>query len=455
MLPPRPGVSDPKAGCAHNDGFGVGVHRFPRPSGYVILIPVKRPDIEAFDWDAGRWETGRPSRPALEIVFAADWAPIRAFDAPMARSPEAVYGDLLPILRAGDLRVVNVECPLSDVGAPAVKSGSVFRGRPAHVAALTAVPFDVALMANNHVFDFGVESFEQTRALLEAHGLRTVGAGRNAAEAQRPLRLTARGVRVGIVNFSEGEDLTAAGRGPGVFGWDPESVAAIVRRLRRGADAVIVVAHAGLEYIPFPPPYVADAFRRIADAGADLIVAHHPHVPQGIEIRNGCPICYSQGNFAFFQETDLHYRKVGFLLKAQLSGNGLHGIEIIPYRIGAAGLRRLRGGEARRFFGALRRVSMPLARPDGVERAWHGFLRHYGLRGFREEVGRLMAILAEDPPKGAAMFRNRITTMQHREHWTDFLSRVMRGHLDRAPRAFVALAEEWLTRRCRAQSDRR
>jgi len=365
----------------------------------------------------------------------------------LEQSPESVYGDLLPVLRAGDLRVVNLECALSNVGAPAVKSGTVFRGRPAHVAALTAVPFDVATLANNHVFDFGAAAFEQTRRLLAAGHIRTVGAGRDGAEARRPLRVTVRGVRIGLVNFSEGEDLTAAGRGPGVWGWEPETAAATIRRLRSRVDAVIVVAHAGLEYIPCPPPYVAAAFRRLADAGANLIVAHHPHVPQGIEIRGGVPICYSQGNFAFYQETDLHYRKVGYLVKAQFSRRGLQGLEIVPYGISPRGLRRLQGVDARRFFSALRRVSMPLARPKGVAQAWRGFLRYYGVRGFREEIERILSVLEKDPPKGAAMFRNRLTTMQHREHWMDLLSRIMTKQLDDAPRWAVALAEEWMTRR--------
>src|SRR5512134_1785792 len=89
------------------------------------------------------------------VVVASDWAPIRAFDAIVRDDPEAVYGDLLPLLRGADLRVVNCECALTRSTRPVWKSGAVFKGEPAHVRGLTAVPFEVACLANNHVLDYG------------------------------------------------------------------------------------------------------------------------------------------------------------------------------------------------------------------------------------------------------------------------------------------------------------
>ena len=62
---------------------------------------------------------------------------------------------------------------------------------------------------------------------------------------------------------------------------------------------MLVIFHGGREYAPCPPPYVVNALRRFARAGACAVVAHHPHVPQGIEIVEGVPIAYSQGNFVF------------------------------------------------------------------------------------------------------------------------------------------------------------
>jgi poly-gamma-glutamate synthesis protein (capsule biosynthesis protein) len=400
----------------------------------------------SFDWNRGRWARPGAGLVPASLVIAADWAPIRAFAPLVEADPEAVYGDLLPVLRGADLRIVNLECPLTGLERPAVKSGSVLKGGPEHLRGLTAVPFELATLANNHVFDHGLEAFRETRDLLAGAGIRTVGAGLTAEEAYRPQVVDLGGVRVGIVNFSEGEDLTGAGPGPGVFGWEPDRVTAALADLEGTVDVRIVIFHGGVEYIPFPPPYVASALRAAAKAGADLVVAHHPHVPQGLEFLDGTPICYSLGNFLFHQDTALVHRKTGYLVRAGFDRDGLADLELVPYRIGPRGLGRLQGPDRDAFFAGLRAVSEPLAVLGGVADAWHGFLRWLGRDGFRAEVEKLLAELAERPPKGAAMFRNRLTTLQHREQWLDLLTRIMAGELDQAPQWAVDLVDEWQTR---------
>jgi hypothetical protein len=415
---------------------------------------MTRTGVEDFDWSGGRWVNAAVHQAQAELVIASDWAPIRAFDEIVARSPEAVYGDVLPVLRECDQRIVNLECTLSGDASPVWKSGSVFKGRPEHINGLTAVPFDAATLANNHVFDYGTGAFSQTLKLLSENSIRSVGAGMSVEEARRTLIIDLNGVRIGIINFSEGEDLTSAVSGPGVFGWDVDAVVESVRAIRPGVHVILAICHGGVEYIPFPPPYLASAFRRIAEAGADLIVGHHPHVPQGVQILNGVPICYSLGNFVFYQETDLFYRKVGYLVKAGVSREGLAHIHLIPYEIGSKCLRLLKGGEPAQFFEALKKVSLPLAREGGVAEAWHGFLRWYGLKGFRDEIAMILAKMDQEPAKGAAMLRNRVATMQHREHWVDAMTRIMDGTIDTSPQWALDLAAEWLTRKRPAQGVR-
>lgn len=407
------------------------------------MQPMKKTD--GMDWEQGRWTKARAPAAAAEIVIAADWAPIRAFAPVIASAPEAVYGDVLDELRQCDLRIVNLECPLITRGTPVSKSGSVLPGRAECVKGLTAVPFEVATLANNHVFDYGVAGFQETIQRLQAHAIHTVGAGMSADEAGRPLWLKVKGINLAVINFSEGEDLTAAEHGPGVCGWNIAAVAERVRAVRPTADLVLAIGHCGLEYIPFPPPYVARAFERIAEAGADLVIGHHPHVPQGVQIHRNTPICYSLGNFVFYQETDLAYRKIGYLVKAGIAGKSLSSIQIIPYAILADRLSLLRGDKRAHFFKTLRRISRPLQEDGGVEAAWRGFLRYYGVQGFQAEVRTIMDRLAAEPAKGAAMFRNRLTTMQHREHWQSVLTRIMEGTLDDAPEWACDLAREWLT----------
>jgi poly-gamma-glutamate synthesis protein (capsule biosynthesis protein) len=390
--------------------------------------------------------TRRDLTPRIRVLAAADWAPIRAFDEVVRDDPESVYGDVLPALRAADLRIVNCECALTRASTPVWKSGAVFKGEPAHAAGLTAVTFDVACLANNHVLDYGVRGLRDTLRVLHRHGIGTVGAGLTEDEAHAPLTCTVDGQRIHIVNFSEGEDLTAARGGPGVFGWDVARVTRLVRALKRRGGAVLAIGHCGLEYVPYPPPYVVTAFRAIAEAGADAVIGHHPHVPQGTEVHAGCPIFYSLGNFVFYQPTPLWHRKVGFFVTLDVCGGKVVETRVHPYLITNTGLRSLRRDENRAFRATLARLSSPFRRREGHRRAWDAYLDYYGTQGFTGEVLGILERMRTEPQKGAAMFRNRVTTKQHAELWTDFLTRVIGGQRRRPPAGACRTVEEWFTR---------
>lgn len=398
---------------------------------------------ESFDWGRGTW--GDNSRADATICFAGDWAPIRAFQPIIESDPEAIYGDLLPMIRDCDLRVVNLEAPLSDRGTPACKSGAVFKGERKHVQGLA--PFDVACLANNHMFDFGPKGFADTIEVLGEAGIRHLGAGGNSEAAIRPLKIEVNGISVGLVNFSEGEDLTAADDGPGVMGWDLGRVKQAVAELRPTVDFLVVISHCGIEYIPFPPPYVANAFKTLAGAGADLVIGHHPHVPQGISFPNGVPVCHSLGNFVFYQETDLKFRKLGYMVKLGLTKSGPASLEVVPYQILPQGLTLLKGEAKEVFFEKFKEISLPLHHSETLDQSWGGFLDHYGQKGFANEITGILGKLDTDPPKGAAMFRNRLTTLQHFHHFKDLMTRIMANEMGTSPAWARDLAAQWLTTR--------
>ena len=390
--------------------------------------------------------TTRGRTPHARVLVASDWAPIRAFDPIVRHDPASIYGDLLPILRRADLRIVNCECALASVNTPVSKSGAVFKGRPAHVRGLTAVPFEVACLANNHVLDYGVPGLRESLRLLHRHGIKTVGAGLTDEQAHAPLTLTVNRQTIHIVNISEGEDLTASHGGPGVFGWDIPRATSLIRQCKKRGGVVIAIAHGGLEYVPYPPPYVVSAFRAMVDAGADCVIGHHPHVMQGIEQWRGRPIVYSLGNFVFCQQTSLLHRKTGFCVSVQCDGRRVSAIELHPYRITDTGLRRLDVKEERSFNRDLARISRPFKTAAGPANAWEAWLAFYGEQGFRNEVLGILEQMKTDPQKGAAMFRNRITTMQHSELWRTFLTRMMnREHRGYSQNAYKTV-EEWFSR---------
>jgi len=195
-----------------------------------------------------------------------------------------------------------------------------------------------------------------------------------------------------------------------------------------------------------PPPYVMDAFEKMAEAGADAVIGHHPHVPQGIKFHKGVPICCSLGNFVFYQNTNLYFRKLGYMVNIGLTKDALVSLDLLPYQIQDQGLSALKNKDRDIFFTRFKEISLPLDTPAGIADSWNGFLDHYGTTGFKNEVAMLMEKMETDPQKGAAMFRNRLTTNQHFYHWQDILTRMAKGKLNTSPAWARNIAKEWLTR---------
>jgi len=381
------------------------------------------------------------------FVFASDLAPIRAFAPIMASNPAAVYGDLLPILRGADYRIVNLESPLDPADGFIVKSGAAFTGEPRHAAALTAGGFGAAVMANNHTFDCGDKGFFATRETLRQNGIAPVGAGADLAEAREPLAIEVNGVKILLFAISEGEDMRGATADtPGVRPWEVEELAAEIRRAKGSCDAVVVSAHCGLEYQPYPSFYVWEAFRRWAEAGADLILGHHPHVPQGMTRFGGVPAYFSLGNFVFYQPLPLFWRKTGYLVEFAAGEGGILSHRAIPYRIGETGVRLLRDAEIAEFDAMTAKLSAPLADEETARRAWHAVLAYNGVEGFRAELAKIGDALRDDPPRGAAMLRNRVCCMQHRTQWTDGMTRIADGTVADAPAEYLETVREFMTR---------
>ena len=396
-------------------------------------------DGNGIDWTKLSWR--RPGcYGGVKLVVTGDWAPIRHFDGVMKENPVGIYGDTLDVLKSADCRIVNLEGTMYD-GTPIVKSGPNLRGGPEHWPCFDVPKFDAATLGNNHVLDFGVESFHKTLNALKERGVKYVGAGMDAAEATRPLVLDVKGVKIGVVSFTEGHDLTAATADkPGVFGWDLDLAEKRIAELKPKCDAVIAIPHAGAEYIPFPPGYVQDAYRRLADAGADAVIAHHPHVPQGIEFRNGAPIFYSLGNYVFYQPVNFYYRKFGFLLEVEVAKNsGVTGFTLRPYWICDKGLSLLKGERYAEFVTLMQKLTEPL--PGRGAEAWHADLKARWNRGYvQESFESPLKTLNEDPRAGAAKWLNKFVTVCHYQYYIDTLKRVVDGTIDDVPEDLYQIA---------------
>ncbi len=205
------------------------------------------------------------------------------------------------LLKTADIAMLNLECPVTLRGSKIPKPFN-FRMKPGFLHALPDAGVTLVNIANNHIFDYGREGLFDTISYLDSVGLKHVGAGRNAAEAYRPVVLSRRGIRIGFLGFYGGGEAPAAGsRSPGVARRDLARAVESIRLLRSldSVDVVIVNLHWGTELATAPDPGQREFAHRLIDAGADAVIGHHPHVLQGIERYGKGVIVYSLGNFLF------------------------------------------------------------------------------------------------------------------------------------------------------------
>ena len=381
------------------------------------------------------------------ILFASDLAPIRHFAPIMKEDPAAVYGDLLPHLQKADYSIVNLESPLSCPDGLITKSGAAFSGEPEHINSLKAGAFKAVVCANNHTFDSGVTGFLQTRQLLDDCGISSVGAGIDLAEARRELSFTVNGIKIALFAISEGEDMLGATENSfGVRPWEVEVLAEQIRAARSKYDVILISAHCGLEYQPYPSLYVYEAFKLWAEAGADMIIGHHPHVPQGMTFFGKTPAYFSLGNFVFYQPVKFFHRKTGYFLEIEVDKTGIVSHNAVPYRIEDACLRLLNDSEKADFDVLFEKLSAPLRQESTAKEAWNAVLAYNGLAGFQQELEKILSTMRENPAKGAAMLRNRVTCVQHSSQWIDGMTRIVNGNIADAPQDMIDLVQEFLTR---------
>ena len=220
--------------------------------------------------------------------------------------PPGMFAGVAETLAKGDVVFGNLECSLPGGGAMVPTEPRVI-ATPELVRQVAAAGFNVVSLANNHMFDCLAEGFRRVRDLLDELGVAHFGAGDDLDEASRPAVVTVRGVRVAFLGAADERSGTRPMAGPGLWGvagLDIDRLTRQVRELTGQVEHVIVSPHWGEERLAIPSPEQIDQARKLIDAGASMVIGHHPHVIQGLELRRGRPIAYSLGNFV---ATDVPY----------------------------------------------------------------------------------------------------------------------------------------------------
>jgi poly-gamma-glutamate capsule biosynthesis protein CapA/YwtB (metallophosphatase superfamily) len=261
---------------------------------------------------------GRPSKPhlheqyvrsALEYVNIAERA-----SGPIARpaTPDYVWGDALAELERvrPDARIINLETAVTTAEDAWPGKEIHYRMHPANVSCLTAARIDCCVLANNHVLDWGYRGLAETLGTLRTAGIRTVGAGRDEAEAAAPATIgLSDGTRVvvfafGMPNAGVPGDWAATARRAGVnllsdlSGQAAQRIAGQVGAVKRSGDVIVVSLHWGSNWgYAVSRAQREFAHRLIDTAGVDVVHGHSSHHPKGIEVHRDRLVLYGCGDF--------------------------------------------------------------------------------------------------------------------------------------------------------------
>ncbi len=267
--------------------------------------------------------TARPVRTEIVIAAVGDVMMPGSIQTTIAKKRynyDVLFEKIKPDLGAADITFANLESPV-DQGA-GISGYPKFNARPELLTALKNAGVDIVSTANNHIMDAGVMGLKKTLGNIDAAGLVFIGAGRTKAEAMEIKRIAAKDIIVAFLayTYSTNERLPRRKPGePGVNILRPDSEADLalavekVKEARQNSDLVVVSLHWGNEYSPVPSEWQWEVAADLMEAGADIILGHHPHVLQSIESytakdgRQGI-IAFSLGNFISTQNSGVSYK---------------------------------------------------------------------------------------------------------------------------------------------------
>lgn len=268
--------------------------------------------------------------------------------------PREAFENVKPFFDEFDIVFANLEAPMSTRGLAVHKDfvpyrypKCALRSPPETVLGLIYGGIDIVSFANNHSLDFGPDALVDTMDILEKNGIQWVGAGKNIRRALKPIVVEKKNAKIAFVAF-DATPYKGLGRAredrpgiarikvcplypfPFISPLDLNEMADVIRRAKSLAPFVAVSFHWGeSEDGETLTVYQKELGHRAIDAGADLILGHHPHSIQGFEIYKGRIICHSLSNFIFEYDRS-EWKNETVIFGCSIAGSRIEEAFIIP-----------------------------------------------------------------------------------------------------------------------------
>lgn len=237
----------------------------------------------------------------MKIIIGGDVAPTKTNEDLFCNGEiEKLIGlDMLKILYGADIRIFNIEVPLTDCNKSIKKCGPALAAPTKTILGIKKFAPDLVTLANNHCMDKGIEGLRTAMQLLKENGIVSIGAGENIFIASKPHILECEGVKVGVYACAEHEFSIATKNSGGANPFNPYESLDHINELSTKCDFVIVLFHGGKVGYQYPTPELQKVCQKMVDKGANLVVLQHSHCVGCYEKYNDGTIVYGQGNLLF------------------------------------------------------------------------------------------------------------------------------------------------------------
>lgn len=267
----------------------------------------------------------------MKIIIGADIIPteknVELFN--KADIKTLVGEKIITELKAADYRIFNIEGPLTDTSRSILKNGPVLKVPESTINGIKALEPDLLVLSNNHIKDYGEEGIRRTKAIIEKASIPYIGVGRNHEERSRYHCFSNNGITVGIYNCCEHEFSVSSDGKLGANPYDPLTTFDDIAEAKQKCDFVVVLYHGGTERMRIPSPYLQRIFRKMADCGADIVIAQHTHCIGCYERYGASTLIYGQGNF-IFDSIDDEFFANGLLVNCTFYDNGQYSCGFFP-----------------------------------------------------------------------------------------------------------------------------
>ena len=241
----------------------------------------------------------------------------------------------------------------------------VFRSDKELAKVLQDIGFNIVSLANNHSYNFGEKGMLDTFQALTKNNIQYIGAGKDAQEAYQPVYIVKNGIKVAFLAYCDSgftpANYQAQNNRPGIAFMDTKKMIQAIKKAKKEADLTIVSMHSGIEYQAHPNKKQIKFAHQAIDAGADLVIGHHPHVIQNMEKYHDKYIIYSLGNFIFDQMWSSNTKR-SLIMEITLNSQDVQKISVQPVVIENFAQPRL--ANQQESLSIIKRLEMPFKGHD-------------------------------------------------------------------------------------------